>query len=141
MNNVANYALLRWKIFSVKIRRCKIVDKYHVWNHSFNRWPSLEVHHWATILRFLTTIWILKSLSCNRLYNLKPHNRHTSRGGRSLLKIHFFIEWGLKMIQFKIPFKTKSRKSIPKNIHSIEYKIFKRTIPSKEFMENYSKFQ
>ena len=28
--------------------------------------------------------------------------------GRSVLKIHFFIESGLKMIQFKIQFKTKS---------------------------------
>ena len=28
--------------------------------------------------------------------------------GRYVLKIHFFIESGLKMIQFKIQFKTKS---------------------------------
>ena len=31
-----------------------------------------------------------------------------SRGGRSFLKIYFFIEMGLKMILFKIQFKTKS---------------------------------
>ena len=32
-----------------------------------------------------------------------------SRGGRSFLKIYFFIEMGLKMILFKIQFKTKSK--------------------------------
>ena len=36
--------------------------------------------------------------------------------GRSVLKNHFFIESGLKMIQFK----TKSRRFIQQNIHSIE---------------------
>ena len=33
------------------------------WNtpkYNLHRWPSLEVHHWATILRFLTTIWFLQ---------------------------------------------------------------------------------
>ena len=29
--NVANYALLRCKNFSLKIWLCKIFDKYHVW--------------------------------------------------------------------------------------------------------------
>ena len=28
--NVANYALLRWKTFSLKVWLCKIFDKYHV---------------------------------------------------------------------------------------------------------------
>ena len=37
---------------------------------------------------------------------------------RYVLKIHFFIEFGLKMIQFKIQFKTKSNIFIQKNIHS-----------------------
>ena len=37
---------------------------------------------------------------------------------RYVLKIHFFIEFGLKMIQFKIQFKTKSKIFIQKNIHS-----------------------
>ena len=41
--------------------------------------------------------------------------RLTIRGGRSFLKIHFFIESGLKMIQFK----TKSRIFIQKNIYQI----------------------
>ena len=63
---------------------------------------------------------------------------------RYVLKIHFFIEFGLKMIQFKIQFKTKSkvfiRKNIhsnqnpkysfKKNIHSIESRIFNRIIHS-----------
>ena len=38
--------------------------------------------------------------------------------GRYVLKIYFFIDSGLKMIQFKIQFKTKSRIFIQKNIHS-----------------------
>ena len=31
---------------------------------NLNRWPSLEVHHWAlaTILRFLTAIWLLPGM-------------------------------------------------------------------------------
>ena len=29
--NVANYALLQCKTFSLKIWLCKIFDKYHVW--------------------------------------------------------------------------------------------------------------
>ena len=36
------------------------------------------------------------------------------------------------MIQFKIQFKTKSRIFIQKNIHTIEYRIFNRTIHSKD---------
>ena len=32
----------------------------------------------------------------------------TNSPGRYVLKIHFFIEWGLKMIQFKIQFNLKS---------------------------------
>ena len=45
---------------------------------------------------------------------------------RYVLKIHFFIESGLKMIQFK----TKSWLFIHKNIHSIEPRLFKRIIHS-----------
>ena len=48
------------------------------------------------------------------------------RGGRYVLKIHFFIESGRKMIQFK----TKSKIFIQKNIHSIESRIFNRIIHS-----------
>ena len=51
---------------------------------------------------------------------------------RYVLKIHFFIESGLKMIQFKIQFKTKSGIFIQKNIHSIESKIFKKNIHSEK---------
>ena len=29
--NVANYALLQCKTFSLKMCLCKILDKYHVW--------------------------------------------------------------------------------------------------------------
>ena len=49
---------------------------------------------------------------------------------RYVLKIHFFIEFGLKMIQFKIQFKTKSKIFIKKNIHSIEPRIFNGIIHS-----------
>ena len=48
---------------------------------------------------------------------------------------HFFIEFGLKMIQFKIQFKTKSKIFIQKNIHSIESKIFNRIIHSLKMRE------
>ena len=58
--------------------------------------------------------------------------------GQSVLKIHFFIVSGLKMIQFKIQFKTKSKIFIQKNIHSIEYGKFNKSIHSKEFEENHS---
>ena len=54
------------------------------------------------------------------------------RGVRYVLKIHFFIEFGLKMIQFKIQFKTKSKTFIQKNIYSIESRIFSRIIHSKK---------
>ena len=30
--------------------------------YSLNRWPSLKVHHWVIILRFLATIWFLESV-------------------------------------------------------------------------------
>ena len=53
--------------------------------------------------------------------------RHAKSHGRSVLKIHFFIESSLKMIQFK----TKSGIFIQKNIQSIESKIFNRIIHSK----------
>ena len=55
-----------------------------------------------------------------------------SRGGRSFLKIHFFIETGLKMIQFKIQFKTKSQIFILKN-HLTESKMFNRITHSKNW--------
>ena len=51
---------------------------------------------------------------------------------RYVLKIHFFIELALKMIQFKIKFKTNSGIFIQKNIHSIEFRIFNRIIHSKK---------
>ena len=56
----------------------------------------------------------------------------SGRGGRYVLKIHFFNESGRKMIQFKIQFKTKSRIFIQKNIHSIESRIFNRIIHSQK---------
>ena len=58
--------------------------------------------------------------------------KESGRPGRFVLKIHFFIEFGLKMIQFKIQFKTKSKIFIQKNVHSIESKIFNSIIHSKK---------
>ena len=52
--------------------------------------------------------------------------------GQSVLKIHCFIESGLKMIQFKIQFETKSGILIQKNIHSIESIVFNRIIHSQK---------
>ena len=51
---------------------------------------------------------------------------------RYVLKIHFFIEFCLKMIQFKIQFKTKSGIFIQKIYHSIESRIFNRIIHSQK---------
>ena len=51
--------------------------------------------------------------------------------------IHFFIESGMKMIQFK----TKSKIIIQQNIYSIEYGKFNRIIHSKEFEENNSELR
>ena len=53
---------------------------------------------------------------------------------RYVLKIHFFIESGLKMVQFKIQFKTKSRIFIQSEKYSIDLFLQKNE-------ENYSKFQ
>ena len=63
-----------------------------------------------------------KSLLCKEQY--WPYDSP----GRSVLKIHFFLESGLKMIQFK----TKSVIFIHKNIHSIESRIFDRIIHSQK---------
>ena len=50
------------------------------WNtqkYSFNRWPSLKVHHWATILRFLTILFtvLLIQLSLFRPYRVTAGTR------------------------------------------------------------------
>ena len=56
--------------------------------------------------------------------------------GRYILKIHFFIESGLNMIQFKIQFKTRSGIFTQKNIHSIEIRIFNLIIHSIKYSFN-----
>ena len=60
--------------------------------------------------------------------HVPPSSQHSH--WRYVLKIHFFIESGLKMIQFKIQFKTKSRIFIQQNIPSIESRIFNKIIHS-----------
>ena len=62
--------------------------------------------------------------------NPREHRLSLGSRWRYILKIHFFIESGLKMIQFKIQFKTKSRIFIQQNIHSIESRIFNKIIHS-----------
>ena len=65
----------RWK-FRIRIRhwpqRCPVHPRYicffltHLSLKSWRflkLWPSLEVHHWATILKFLTTIWFLQHMT------------------------------------------------------------------------------
>ena len=65
-------------------------------------------------------------------YGKHPEQSDASSPGRYVLKIHFFIELGLKMIQIKIQFKTKSEIFIQKNIHSIESRIFNKIIHSQK---------
>ena len=60
--------------------------------------------------------------------------------GRYVLKIHFFIESGLKMIQFKIQFKTKSEIFIQK-IFIQKSQEYSSELFIKKNVENYSKFQ
>ena len=69
------------------------------------------------------------------MWNSRPHPP-SCKGGRYVLKIHFFIESGQKMIQFKIQFKTKSKIFIQKNIHSTESIVFNGIIHSKKIEEN-----
>ena len=66
----------------------------------------------------------------NQIFFPLLHYKVSTSHVRYVLKIHFFIEFGLKMIQFKIQFKTKSKIFIQKNIHSIESRIFNRIIHS-----------
>ena len=111
---------------------------------SCDKVPLLSQHPFeANFLPFPTNWHPLSHLSEYNLVQLcgdvviLEHAGSGGSPGRYVLKIHFFIESGLKMIQFK----TKSRIFIQKNIHSIEYRIFTINIHSKEFKENYSKFQ
>ena len=75
---------------------------------------------------FSSRLAYLKNMTGGQVMNncLQKLLRQGACGGtgdshvRYVLKIHFFIEFGLKMIQFKIQFKTKSKIFIQKNIHS-----------------------
>ena len=57
---------------------------------------------------------ILRDWFCTGLNLLLKYHCNGGSPVRYVLKIHFFIEFGLKMIQFK----TKSKIFIQKNIHS-----------------------
>ena len=74
----------------------------------------------------------VKHLTNDASNNVSPPALFGTSPVRYVLKIHFFIEFGLKMIQFKIQFKTKSKIFIQKNIHSIESRIYNRIIHSKK---------
>ena len=65
--------------FLVQKNVCDLIEPYcnlqttEGWNipkYSLNRWLSHKVHHWATILRFLPTIWFLQKhkMSWNVMY-------------------------------------------------------------------------
>ena len=70
IENWANSNVIPWhlKMSCWLSRKCPCSHSYFEsettegWNaqkYSLNRWPSLEVDHWAAILRFLTTILFL----------------------------------------------------------------------------------
>ena len=92
---------------------------------------------------------LLKWISADSVISIKCdlHHHWWSSPGRYVLNIHFYIESGQKMIQFNIPFKTKSKifiqqiysfkkilnYSFKENIHSSEKGIitqgYKRPLP------------
>ena len=66
MNNVGNHIFLWCKIFGLKIRRCKNLDKYHVWARAltFNQENSDNMpprNYWLGCLVFQISIYF-KSL-------------------------------------------------------------------------------
>ena len=98
-------------------------------------WLGVIVATGQSEMYLLQWVWLI--LQCQRLHDSKIQyslpNKYvcyqdqdylTLNSGskpspvRYVLKIHFFIEFGPKMIQFKIQFKTKSKIFIQKNIHS-----------------------
>ena len=135
-------------------------NRLHFPHPEFNLWPPHKILSWLPYLfssfyfNIFSSFLFPSSARINLLLShkmlswrsiffhlfIRPRSDHSSPG-QYVLKIHFFIESGIKMIQFKIQFKTKSRIVIQKNIHSIEHRIFNRIIHSKELKENYSKFR
>ena len=106
---------------------------YLIWKHGLGYWVWIilkstvipqssmfllrvqySTDHWqgcyqTTVFVFFADSYeILPPLS--QVFLLLSAKRWWARGSprRYVLKIHFFIEFGLKMIQFKIQFKTKS---------------------------------
>ena len=99
--------------------------------------PGLFSYDWKTNNRALTcvnmcSLWESKIIFLSLSTLLSLNARLLPSPERYVLKIHFFIEFGLKMIQFKIKFKTKSKIFIQKNINSIESKIFNKIIHSQK---------
>ena len=80
--------------------------------HMYKGRPKLSVFDLGIVGRFCP------NPNCEGDLEREGVIRHVGSPVRYILKIHFFIEFGLKMIQFKIQFKTKSKMFIQKNIHS-----------------------
>ena len=88
VKNVANYALIRCKIFSLKIRRCQILDKYHIWPNHFiwlkvnlkmkyisilTPFDWLSSWNWHEDLEILKSTWksdllCLQDLDCEQIF-------------------------------------------------------------------------
>ena len=50
-------------VILLNLSNLKTTEGWNTPKYSLNRWPSLEVHHWATTLRFFTNIWFLHTLN------------------------------------------------------------------------------
>ena len=82
MNNVGNHIFLWCKIFGLKIRRCKNLDKYHVWARglTFNQESSDNMpprNYWLGCLVFQISIYF-KSLWSSA----SPHKKHVEVVGQ-----------------------------------------------------------
>ena len=52
-----------WSYWTIVIFRPLTTEGWNKPKYSLNRWLSHKVHHWATILRFLPTIWCLQRIT------------------------------------------------------------------------------
>ena len=134
---LATWCLRRWRAVVVVKKKsdrfCSLLCVQWLWP----AWPACpsckQTIFWDDLGDGLDNYWPSAELEFG--------NRSLYTYIRSFLKIHFFIESGLKIIQFKIQLKTKSSVFIQKNIHSIESRMFKRIIHFKKNEGNYLKSQ
>ena len=55
-------------LWSVCVHQLWVIRYVEGWNtpkYGLNGWLSLKAHHWATVQRFLTTIWFFWFLQCS----------------------------------------------------------------------------